>query len=191
MTEIHQMTALAHEELVVLLDEHERPIGTAPKATVHHADTPLHLAFSCYVFDGAGRVLTTRRALSKITWPGVWTNACCGHPGPDETPEDAVRRRVEQELGLVVDDVTCVLPRFRYRATAADGTVENEVCPVFCARAASDLDPDPSEVMEWEWVSWTDLETAATVPWLISPWSAEQIPQLSKAGIARWVGPTA
>ncbi|MCK0093851.1 isopentenyl-diphosphate Delta-isomerase [Rhodococcus sp. HNM0563] len=181
------MTARAHDELVVLLDEDERPIGTAPKATVHHTDTPLHLAFSCYVFDDEGRVLTTRRALDKITWPGVWTNACCGHPGPDESLEDAIHRRLEQELGLAVDDLTCILPRFRYRATAADGTVENEVCPVFCARAVSGLEPDPSEVMDWSWVSWADMQTAATVPWLISPWSAEQIPQLARTGMARWV----
>ncbi|WP_435277624.1 isopentenyl-diphosphate Delta-isomerase [Rhodococcus yananensis] len=175
------MTSLAHEELVVLLDEDTRPVGTAPKATVHHADTPLHLAFSCYVFDAAGRVLMTRRALDKITWPGVWTNSFCGHPGPGELSEDAIRRRARQELGLAVDDVTCALPRFRYRATAADGTVENEVCPVFCARASADPVPDPAEVMEWAWVDWTDLETAATVPWLISPWAAEQIPLLASA----------
>ena len=58
---------------------------------------------------------------------------------------------------------------------------------MFCARAASGLDPEPSEVMEWSWVSWTDMQTAATVPWLISPWAAEQIPQLAQAGVTRWV----
>ena len=47
---------------VVLLDEFGRPCGTAPKNSVHHTQTPLHLAFSCYVVDRVGRVLLTRRA---------------------------------------------------------------------------------------------------------------------------------
>ena len=65
------------QELVVLLDEQGRAVGTADKAEVHHADTPLHLAFSCHVFDARGRVLVTRRALSKATWPGV--DVPCSH----------------------------------------------------------------------------------------------------------------
>ena len=45
---------------VVLLDEWGTARGTIAKRDAHHASTPLHLAFSCYVVDAAGRVLLTR-----------------------------------------------------------------------------------------------------------------------------------
>jgi isopentenyl-diphosphate delta-isomerase len=173
------------EELVVLVDDHGREVGTAAKATVHHETTPLHLGFSCYVFDAKGRVLVTRRALSKRTWPGVWTNSFCGHPAPGEPIADAVRRRAHHELGLEIDDLECVLPDYRYRAVAADGTVENELCPVYRATAAGPIHCAPDEVMEYTWVSWRDLRAAADLPWAISPWAAEQIPLLDAAGDQR------
>ncbi|KUI18766.1 isopentenyl-diphosphate delta-isomerase [Mycobacterium sp. GA-1285] len=168
------------DESVVLLDEQGRQIGSAAKTTVHHAATPLHLGFSCYLFDGDGRVLLTRRALGKTTWPGVWSNSFCGHPAPGEQVEDAVRRRAAQELGVSIQAPVCVLPDFRYRAVAADGTVENEICPVFFARCDGRLHPDPGEVMEWMWVSWEQLRSAVGLPWSISPWAMEQIPLLDE-----------
>lgn len=165
-------------ELVVLLDEDGRATGTADKATVHHADTPLHLAFSCYLFDDAGNVLVTRRALDKRTFPGVWTNSCCGHPGPDEPFEDAVHRRVSQELGTTVLDLRLVLPRFRYRAEQ-DGIVENEMCPVFVGSATGPVSPDPAEVAEARWEPWTAFrEGVLDGSRQVSVWCREQVAQL-------------
>jgi isopentenyl-diphosphate delta-isomerase len=169
----------ADEEQVVLLDGDLRPIGTLPKSQVHHENTPLHLAFSVYVVDAVGRLLVTRRAVGKQTFPGVWTNTCCGHPSPGEDIAEAVRRRLRTELGLAVSDLALVLPDFRYEAVAADGVRENEFCPVYVARAAQDPTPDASEVAEWRWVDWAAFcEVAQAAPWAISPWSAEQTPRL-------------
>jgi isopentenyl-diphosphate Delta-isomerase len=170
-------------ELVVLLDAEGRPAGSMAKAEVHGPDTPLHLAFSVYLFDSGGRLLATRRALHKRTWPGVWTNSCCGHPAPGEDPADAARRRLGQELGLRPDRLELVLPAFAYRAVAADGIVENELCPVFLAHLDGDPEPaptpDPAEVAEWRWVPWQVFRAvAATAPWALSPWAVEQVRQL-------------
>jgi len=160
-------------ETVVLLDDDGTPVGTADKAAVHSATTPLHLAFSCHVLDPDGRVLVTRRALTKRTWPGVWTNTCCGHPRPGESLPAAIRRRLRDELGLEVGDLECVLPDFAYRATDASGIEENEVCPVFAARAlhpSAALLPNPDEVLDWRWVRWRDItEAARRTPFVFSP----------------------
>ena len=171
-------------ELVVLLDASGAPCGTADKATVHTTDTPLHLAFSCHVVDGDGNVLVTRRALTKKAWPGVWTNSVCGHPGPGEELEDAVRRRAREELGLELGAIEPMLPDFRYRATDASGIVENEVCPVVTAQPVpgSSVRPNPDEVMEYTWVPIADLlATIASAPWALSPWLVQSGPGLSRS----------
>lgn len=163
------------KEQVVLLDEQGRASGTADKVDVHHADTPLHLAFSVHLFDSDGRVLVTRRALTKRTFPGVWTNSCCGHPAPGEDLTGAVRRRVRQELGLDVVDLRLALPSFRYRAEQ-DGVVENEMCPVFVGSAGGVLDPDPAEVDATSWEPWTDFRAGVLDGTrAVSLWCREQV----------------
>lgn len=166
-------------EKVVLLDPQHQAIGEMDKALVHHRETPLHLGFSCYVANSAGQILVTRRALDKKTWPGVWSNAFCGHPAPSEPVETALVRRAEQELGFEVAAPSCQLPEFRYRAVDDSGVVENEFCPVFVTQAQSEPQPNPSEVMAYRWV-WAD-ELAIAVeatPWAFSPWMVEQLKQL-------------
>ncbi len=175
-------------DAVVLVDAEGREIGEAPRLTVHDHDTPLHRAFSLHLTDGQGRVLLTRRALSKRTWPGVWTNSCCGHPRPGEAVEDAVVRRLREELGVGVTGLRCVLPDFRYRAVDASGVVENEFCPVFVGQVEGEVLADPDELAEWVWVPWSRLVTALTaVPAVFSPWAVEAVPQMVAAGFTAGV----
>src|SRR5215213_8323208 len=78
-------------EHVILVHPTGSPSGTRPKRDVHGPATPLHLGFSCYAFRSDGMVLLTRRATTKRTWPGAWTNSCCGHPQLGESLGEAVR----------------------------------------------------------------------------------------------------
>lgn len=155
------MEDMVEEERVVLLDEAYGRTGSIRKAEVHTENTPLHLAFSLFLFDSKGRMLVQRRALSKNTWPGIWSNACCGHPRPGESIEQAVYRRTRYELGIELSEIECVLPEFRYRARWK-GLWENEYCPVWVGylqdlphRFSSD------EVESVGWVSWRAFAAAS------------------------------
>ena len=170
-------------EQVVLCDDDGAAIGTAAKADVHTAVTALHLAFSVYLFDAAGQVLVTRRAAHKSTFAGVRTNSCCGHPGPGESMVDAITRRVRYELGATPTGVELILPAFRYRATAADGTVENELCPVYRAQLIErTVAPNPDEVAAAWWQPWAQFADADADADALSAWSREQVRELSLLG---------
>jgi isopentenyl-diphosphate delta-isomerase len=180
MAEVTQVTQ--ETEKIVLLGPDGEALGTAPKLASHHRDTPLHLAFSSYLVDDAGRLLITRRAAAKTTFPSVLTNSCCGHPAPGESLRDAVRRRVRTELGIpAVADLTLVLPRFAYRATADNGVMENEWCPVVRGRAVGAPRLDPKEVASAEWRTWEECMELSRHP-EASPWFREQMAELVPLG---------
>lgn len=166
----------SESEHIVLLDDSYQPIGSAPKLASHHANTPLHLAFSCYVFNDQGELLVTQRAGTKKVWPGVWTNSFCGHPAPNESMENAIRRRANEELGIVdLHDITCAVPEYRYTTPEYNGIIENEFCPVYTARIHEGVAPNPDEVGGYTYMSWDEFRTqlvseAATY----SYWAKEQ-----------------
>lgn len=166
-------------EMVVLLNDEGEHVGLAPKSGIHSNQTPLHLAFSCYVFGRDGQLLLTRRSLAKQAWAGVWTNSVCGHPGANEELVDAARRRAREELNLELSDVQLVLPDFRYRAADPGGMEENEICPVMVAKVDRDPIPNTDEVMDWGWVDSESFSRALKkLPFVFSPWLQEQMPLL-------------
>ena len=166
-------------ESIVLLNEDWSVLGTAPKQQTHHQDTPLHLAFTAYVFDGDGQFLLTRRSLAKRTWPGVWTNSFCGHPLPGEPLETAVRRRLTGELGATAEHIDTVLPAVRYRAVMDNGIVENEVGPAVRVLLTGPPEPDRTEVDVLRWAPWpTVMKEIDEGRIALSPWSVLTIERL-------------
>ncbi len=180
------MTAVT--EYVLLLDDKLNISGTMEKSRVHTAHTPLHLAFSCYIFNAQNALLLTRRAIGKVAWPGVWTNSACGHPQPGEALSDAVIRRCYYELGLAIETPTLIDESFRYYATDASGIVENEYCPVFFTRTASQPQPNEEEVMDFSWIPVEQiLADVDAAPAAYSPWMVAQLkrPLIRKALMQR------
>ncbi len=161
-------------EYVVLVDEQNKEIGTAPKDTVHTNDTPLHRAFSLFIFNSHHQLLLTRRANTKKTFPGVWTNTVCGHLAPGESAFDAATRRLKEELnieGVIVKEVT----PYRYRFADKNGIVENEICPVFVGDYNADPQSNPQEVDAWKWIDWKEfLAETHHHPEVYSPWCIEE-----------------
>ncbi len=171
-------------EHVVLIDELGRPDRVIDKSAAHHAATPVHLAFSSHLVRADGSVLLTRRATTKATWPGTWTNGCCGHPQVGETLRSAVTRRICEELGLRVVRAGVAVPDFAYRAAMVDGTVEHELCPVLVVEVDGELDLDPGEVDSVEWLTWDALvDRVEHAPESLSPWSVEQVRRLEAMGV--------
>lgn len=170
------------DEQIVFVGEDGTPTGeTGPKLASHNANTKLHLAFSCYIFRKSdNKFLLARRAASKKVWPGVWTNSFCGHPMPGEKMEDALQRRGKFELGLNnLESIKCVLPSYRYTTPPYNGIIENEFCPVFVAYTDDEPKPNPDEVEEYIWVTWSEYtRLVETEPSKMSYWAPDQYKHL-------------
>ena len=170
------------DDMLVYVDDEGMPLATEPKPLVHHAETRLHLAFSIFLFNSNGELLLQQRALTKKTWPGVWSNSCCGHVMLHEKTIDAAKRRLKFELGISGVELKLILPDFRYRAEK-DGVVENEICPVFVGVTDKLPRPNPDEVEAVKWVDWRDFQAeAASQDTDISPWAVEEVELLTSSG---------
>ncbi len=167
-------------EHIVLVNEQNNVIGTALKNKVHGANTPLHRAFSVFIFRKSDKMfLLQQRSLSKITWPGVWSNSCCGHPMLNESTINAARRRVKQELGINLNLLEEAAP---YRYTfIKDGIMENEICPILIGLTKTEPIINKDEVESIKWINWDEfLNNTKNNPENWSPWCCEESLILSK-----------
>jgi len=162
-------------ESLILVDHHDRQIGTASKGDAHDGDGVLHRAFSVFLFDSAGRLLIQQRSDSKRLWPLYWANSCCSHPRAGESMAVATRRRMEEELGVSAE--LEFVYKFCYQANYLDLGSEHENCSVYVGEVDTDqLRPNPNEVASWRFLSPKEVDEfiadpeSRAAPWFRMEW---------------------
>lgn len=166
-------------DLVVLVDANNNAIGTCPKLHAHRTGI-LHRAVSVFVFNDNGQVLLQQRARDKYHSAGLWSNTCCTHPLPGEVAADAARRRLLEEMNLscAVQAVGSAL----YHLPVTDTMIEHEFDHLFVARFDGEPDPNPEEVDDWRWISWSDLHLdVGAQPDAYSRWLPIIMPTVSRS----------
>ncbi|MEQ9229243.1 MAG: isopentenyl-diphosphate delta-isomerase, partial [Cyclobacteriaceae bacterium] len=109
---------------VILVDKDDQELGTCEKMEAHKLGL-MHRAFSVLLYNSKGEMLLQQRADHKYHSAGLWSNACCSHPRPGESMEDAVARRLQEELGVVCK--VKEIDRFVYHADFENGLQEHEL----------------------------------------------------------------
>jgi isopentenyl-diphosphate delta-isomerase len=168
------------DELVILVDDRDTAIGVAPKLEVHRTGA-LHRAFSVFLRDAEGRLLLQRRAFGKYHSGGRWANTCCGHPRSGELVHEAARRRLNEEMGVDCD--LRAAGSFLYRADVGAGLVEHELDHLFVGQFDGVPSPEENEVVEWQWVSPSDIELDLIAnPERYAAWFAPALAALQRSG---------
>jgi isopentenyldiphosphate isomerase len=83
-----------------IVDEEGTVIGQATRGECHSGSHLLHPVVHLHVFNAKGEVYLQKRPEWKDIQPGKWDTAVGGHIDYGETPEDALRREVGEELGI-------------------------------------------------------------------------------------------
>lgn len=88
------------QEIFPIVDDEGTVVGSATRGECHSGSRLLHPVVHLHVFNSQGQVYLQRRPLWKDIQPGKWDTAVGGHIDYGESPSDALRREVREELGI-------------------------------------------------------------------------------------------
>lgn len=146
------------EDDIVIVNEDDECAGAMEKMLAHRIGA-LHRAFSVVLFDGSGNMLIQQRSRNKYHSPLLWANACCSHQRAGELLEDAVSRRLYEELGITGVPLTEAFT-LRYRCQFANSLIENEIDHVYTGFYSGPVQINHDEIEQVDWVGLDMLKKA-------------------------------
>lgn len=143
---------MAEEELLDVLDEQMKVVGTASRERVH-AEGWWHQTFHCWVVThgerGEWSIVFQLRHPDKDTYPCKLDTSCAGHLLAGETPADGIRE-LEEELGLRVAPNELIYCGIARDETVVSATITdrefNHVYLYPCDRKLSSFEVQKAEV---------------------------------------------
>ena len=155
-------------EYIIAVDEQDNEIGKIEKIEAHQKAV-LHRAFSIFVFNSNKQLLLQKRNSNKYHSAGLWSNTCCSHQRYGEKLEEAIYRRLKEEMGF-----TCDLKEifsFTYETALENNLTEKEYDHVFIGEYDKEVVPNKDEVEDYKWANISDIkEDIAKNPKLYSYW---------------------
>ena len=162
---------MANLNRVNLVDDNDQIVATADKFKAHLGEGLLHQAISLFLFKkneaGDYELLCQKRSFQKIVGAGQWANTLCGNVAMEENHLACVKRRLKDELGLVltpalfdrIEEVTV----FKYFAPCNEKYSEREVDHLFVLLLEKsdllelNLSLNLDEVSDVDWFNWQEL----------------------------------
>ncbi len=139
---------------ILIVDKNDNIIDFGYKIPTHKQGL-LHRAFSVLIFNDNKEMLLQRRSLTKYHSPGLWTNACCGHPFNKKTTKEYAKQRLFEEMGITCD-INFVF-KFSYCSQFNNGLTENEIDHVFVGKTNEMPILNKQEADMFKWMSLEDL----------------------------------
>ncbi len=169
-TTINSDIVSAESEKLILVNPADEEVGYLSKDKCHDGDGVLHRAFSLFIFNERGELLLQKRSAQKRLWPLYWSNSVCGHPQRQESMEEAIHRRLYQEVRM-----TCELEylyKFIYQAHYLHVGSEHELCSVYIGKCLDSVAANTNEIADWRFVNPTQMDNdLANSPEAFTPWT--------------------
>ncbi|XP_058388810.1 isopentenyl-diphosphate delta-isomerase 2 [Diceros bicornis minor] len=163
------------EEMLIVVDENDKVIGADTKRNCHLNENIekglLHRAFSVVLFNTENKLLVQQRSDTKVTFPGYFTDSCSSHPlcNPAELEERdalgvrrAAVRRLQAELGIPLEQISLedvvFMTIYHYKAKSDRIWGEHEICYLLLVRKNVTVNPDPSEIRSFRYLTQGELE---------------------------------
>jgi isopentenyl-diphosphate Delta-isomerase len=141
---------------VMLVDKHNHQIGTMGKIRVYREGL-LHRAFSIPLINFANEILLQKRADGKYRSGGLWTNTCCSNSMPGESINDAVKRRLKEEMCIDLQPNFCY--SFIHKGEFEAGLMEHELDHVFIGTYDGAPSLNKVEASDWKYKATNDLKS--------------------------------
>ena len=155
-------------EILILVDENDKEIGTDTRENCHAGKGKRHRAYTALIFHD-GKMLLQQRSRMKLLWPAAWDVSFTSHVYPGESYQQAAKRRAQEELHANVGDLEDV-HSFVYFAPQGENA-ENEFCRVLVGDFDGKISPNRDEMMAVRWATISEVaDDLRRNPDAYTPW---------------------